>query len=376
MSVVLGRFPAAAAALPGGWCGPGEVPTDRPDVVAGNQVHVVYAYPAGAPDRFGEFVGRIVRDLAGVDEWWRSQDPFRTPRFDLAAFPGCDSEFGALDVSSVAITETDENVDTEVSGSASRIVYADFFRNGLDERRRSTSSTSTFRPSPACAVSPGAARCSSTSRASFVFLQVPPGCEIGGWGSGNGWPTRTAAHELLHALNDSFAPGTAPNACPDMGHVCDSQADVLSTGTVHPSSRLARGPRRRERLRLLRPPGTVVGRPRLRVADAPRDGAGVAHRVGGRQLRRGKVVVDPGGVVCADTCTRRFDAGAPPRVTVTPLGGSTLIRWEGACTGLEVPCSPTVGGADTHVTAVLGQAVIVAGTCTRPRRRPGRRRCV
>ena len=29
----------------------------------------------------------IVRDLAGVDTWWRSQDPLRTPRFDLADVP-------------------------------------------------------------------------------------------------------------------------------------------------------------------------------------------------------------------------------------------------------------------------------------------------
>ena len=77
-----------------------------------------------------------------------------------------------------------------------------------------------------------------TRRVSFVFLQGDPGCRVGGYGTGNGWPARTAAHELLHAMNDYFAPDTAPNACEDRGHVCDSAADILSTGTSHPSPRL------------------------------------------------------------------------------------------------------------------------------------------
>ncbi len=369
VSAALGSATAVAAPLPGGWCGPDEVSTDRPDVVAGNQVHVVYAYPAGAPDRFGEMVGRIVRDLAGVDEWWRSQDPFRTPRFDLAGFPGCDSEFGALDVSSVAITASEENEDTEVTevtGSASRVVYADLFGNGLDDL---TKKYLVYFDVPVesglCGLSGSSSKQGGAGRVSFVFLQVPPGCEIGGWGSGNGWPARTAAHELLHALNDSFAPGTAPNVCPDMGHVCDSQADVLSTGTVHPSSRLS---------------DAVLDVGNDDYYDHPggwwdiRDSAWLMHLETAPALLtvsvvdgwRGKVVVEPGGVVCTDTCTRRFDAGAAPQVTVTPLGGSTLLRWEGACTGLAVPCSPTVGGADTHVTAVLGEAVVVTGRARGP----------
>ena len=67
-------------------------------------MHVVYAYPTDAADRFGDMARTIVRDLAGVDTWWRSQDPLRTPRFDLAAFPDCTTEFGNVDVSSVPLT--------------------------------------------------------------------------------------------------------------------------------------------------------------------------------------------------------------------------------------------------------------------------------
>ena len=366
VSVTLGSTPAVAAPLPGGWCGPDEVSTDRPDFVAGNQVHVVYAYPAGAPDRFGEVVGRIVRDLAGVDEWWRGQDPFRTPRFDLAVFPGCDSEFGALDVSSVAIAESGGDVESEVAASASKAVYADLFANGLDD---ATKKYLVYFDVPGesglCGISGSNSRQGGAGRVSFVFLQAAPGCEVGGWGSGNGWPARTAVHELLHALNDPFAPGTAPNACPDMGHVCDSQADVLSTGTEHPSSRLS---------------DAVLDVGNDDYYDHPgpwwdiRDSAWLMHLESPPALLtvsvvdgwRGKVVVEPGGVVCTDTCTRRFDAGAAAQVTVAPLGGSTLVRWEGACTGLEMPCTPTVGGADAHVTAVLGQAMVVTGRARGP----------
>ena len=41
----------------------------------------------------------IARDLAAIDSWWIAQDPTRTLRWDLQAFPGCDSLFGGLDIS-------------------------------------------------------------------------------------------------------------------------------------------------------------------------------------------------------------------------------------------------------------------------------------
>src|SRR5947207_277825 len=103
--------PARSAPLPGAWCGTDETAADRPDLVAGKQVHVVYAYPSDSPDRFVEFAPKIARDLAGMDSWWRSQDPTRTPRLDLAAFPGCDSEFGALDISSVRLQADSASMD-------------------------------------------------------------------------------------------------------------------------------------------------------------------------------------------------------------------------------------------------------------------------
>ena len=56
-----------------------------------------------------------MRDLAIGDSWWQSQDPTRTPRFDVANFPGCSSQFGNVDISSVRLPGT--VADYEVLGT-------------------------------------------------------------------------------------------------------------------------------------------------------------------------------------------------------------------------------------------------------------------
>ena len=67
-------------------------------------MHVVYARPPGAPDRFAALAPRIVGDVVAFDAWWRREDPARAPRFDLFPLPlGCASPFGALDISAVQL---------------------------------------------------------------------------------------------------------------------------------------------------------------------------------------------------------------------------------------------------------------------------------
>lgn len=85
------------------WCGDGSASTDRPDTVGGPQVHVVYAVPSDQPNAFASRASAIVGDLAAVDRWWRREDSAHTLRFDLAAFAGCDSELGRLDLSEVRL---------------------------------------------------------------------------------------------------------------------------------------------------------------------------------------------------------------------------------------------------------------------------------
>src|SRR3954447_18566897 len=91
---------AHAATAPSHWCGSNEATSDRlPDMVASYQLHAIYAIPSDGTDRYAAEALPIVRDLAAIDSWWQGQDATRTLRWDLHAFPGCDSQFGALDIS-------------------------------------------------------------------------------------------------------------------------------------------------------------------------------------------------------------------------------------------------------------------------------------
>ena len=72
--------------------------------------------PPAPPDRFAEWAPRLVGDVAAIDAWWRSQDPTRTPRFDLHTF-GCDSAFGSLDLSRVPLSASI----TDVRGAYTRV---------------------------------------------------------------------------------------------------------------------------------------------------------------------------------------------------------------------------------------------------------------
>ncbi len=357
---------AGAAPLPGAWCGPDESSRDRPDLVAGKQIHVVYAYPTDGADRFGDMAGAIVRDLAGVDTWWRSQDALRTPRFDLAVFPGCDSEFGNLDVSSVPLTFDSGVYDPEGGNDLALRVGDDLTANGLSDTNKKYL---VYYDGPAgggvCGRSASSSLSGGPRRVSFVFLQGDPGCRIGGYGTGNGWPARTAAHELLHALNDYFAPDTAPNACEDRGHVCDSTADILSLGTSHPSPRLSDA--------IL-----DVGHDDYYDHSGSwwdiRDSGWLVHLESPPGLLTiaisgtgaGGVTAIPDGSLCTEACTKRYDGGTAVRLTAVEHAGYRLLAWGGACSGTSRSCETTVGSDGTAVTVTFGPAVTVTARTRGP----------
>jgi hypothetical protein len=147
--------------------------------------------------------------------------------------------------------------------------------------------------------------------------------------------------------------------------VCDSQADVLSTGTVHPSSRLSDAV-------------LDIGNDDYYGHGGAwwdiRDSAWLVHletppaslTVSVVNSAHGSVVVAPGGVVCKDSCTRRFDAGVTAQLDAVPTGGARLIRWEGACTGLAEVCTPVIAGTDVRATAVFAPAVVVTARVRGP----------
>ena len=57
-------------------------PTDRPDIVGGDQIHVIYVDAGDSPDRFSTVASAITTDLNAINTWWKRQDPTRAPRFD------------------------------------------------------------------------------------------------------------------------------------------------------------------------------------------------------------------------------------------------------------------------------------------------------
>src|SRR5689334_12590093 len=129
LAALVAAATATAAAPPTPWCGPGESSVDRPDAVPAFQIHVVYALPTDGDDRFAQLVSLIDTDEATIDLWWRGQDPTRTPRFDLAAFAGCASTFGRLDVSFVRLPGTAAAYGADQFHLLRRDLDADGFRD-------------------------------------------------------------------------------------------------------------------------------------------------------------------------------------------------------------------------------------------------------
>ena len=193
---------AHAAPLPASWCGPGESADDLPDVVAGAQIHAVYAYASDVPNRSDLWLPRIARDLAGVDSWWQTQDPTRTPRFDMANFAGCQSQFGQLDISTIGLKNPTSgyntsdvvalsgHVRTELFGTlGSPSTYGKAYLVYLDLPVALDGVCGSAFPRN---VHPG----SGTVRAAFLYVQPSAvGCDAsGGYGSGTGWPLRSGSH--------------------------------------------------------------------------------------------------------------------------------------------------------------------------------------
>jgi hypothetical protein len=76
------RHASASAA----WCGTASRQDATPNVVSGFPTHWIYATPSDDADGFTTYASVIQSDAESIDAWWRSQDPTRIPRNDLAQF--------------------------------------------------------------------------------------------------------------------------------------------------------------------------------------------------------------------------------------------------------------------------------------------------
>lgn len=209
----------ANASTPLPWCGTDVSAFDRaPDASPAFEIHVIYAYPADAPDRFAGWAPRIVGDMAAIDAWWRSQDPARAPRFDLHDF-GCASVAGSLDLSRVplptpvpdvrtAFTRIRQLLAAEFAFRQPEKVYLVYFDGPTGQSGRER----------ICGEA-------DEGRRGFSALAV---VYLDSCGSDERDDTRVivSAHELVHALgavDDRFA----PNGC-SQGHVCDAANDLMT----------------------------------------------------------------------------------------------------------------------------------------------------
>jgi hypothetical protein len=349
-ATVLARAQPASAATPITWCGTTPTDSERYPDVAGAQIHVFYVIPSDGVDRFGTLASPIASDLAAIDSWWRRQDPTRALRFDLYAFPGCTTELGRLDLTSVRLRRPAAAYDLPTIDQASDAIYADLRASPALPDPHKFKMYLVYYDGPArgltdaCAVS---FRGGETTIA-FMYLQPPEdGCPPIDPGAG-AYSAMVVAHELVHNLG--AVPRGAPHACPgNEGHICDDEADIIY--------------------------GTPIFKPLdERILDVRHDDY-YAHsgswfdlqdsmflfHVGAPQYEL-TVTSGAGGIVssnlpgiwCPGVCKIAYDAGTKVSLTARPEAGKALSAWSGDCRG-RIACVVTMDRARA-VTGTFGAA--------------------
>ena len=340
--------PASAAPQPLEWCGPGSA-TDLPDTVGGAQIHVVYARPADAADNFGRWVIPIARDLAAIDTWWQEQDPTRTLRFDFASFPGCDSAFGQLDISSVVLPHPSAHYEIEERDVIARV--ADDLQGSFPSPNKKYL-VYFDGPVASGAVCGRGVSGPSPGASAIVYLQSQAACSRAGGGigaRGGAFSAVLAAHELIHTLDDGAQGG--PHVCSGEGrHYCDDTNDILAPA-ASAASRLAAVvlDSGQDDYYGTGGPSDIRDSRFLARLDAPQFGLAVTVGAPG-----GRVTSDLPGVLCAAVCNLPWDAGSRVGLTAVPDPGYAFAGWDGACSGVVPYCALTLN-ADTAVAARFGQ---------------------
>ena len=345
------RVPARAAVE---WCGTGQpAAVDRKpdaDLSSPRQVHITYAIPADAADQSGTFGSRLATDAEAMDVWWRREDPARTLRFDLFAFPGCTAKFGRLDIGFVRLPRAgasylgDLGADRLLADlgqlanltNLKHLVYYDgppvFDDNVCGTAFVPRSATTNGGP----------------AGIAFVWVKSLCGGDIGA----GGLNAAVAVHELIHGLG-SLQGVNAPNECPspDDGHVCDSTTDVLypsaNSQTTISGQTLDTG----------RDDYYGHSLPGFDVQDSgwlthlPQQRLSVTIQSTG--TRTGIVrLVSPTSFECARSCTLDLDQGLTATLVAARRAGARFVRWTGGCTG-SGSCAVTLDSARS-VTAVFG----------------------
>lgn len=359
---------ALAAPSPTRWCGSDESAADRlPDAVASYQLHAVYAIPSDGTDRFASLALPIARDLAAIDSWWRQQDPARAPRWDLHAFPGCDTAFGGLDISFVRLPQPSS-------------AYADIAGGGYGTLRRDAGGALTdqykkyavYYDGP---VTAGAGICGvssfgpvDSSSLSFTYVNGDP--ERGRCGSlgAADYMAETMVHEIIHGLG--AVSDNAPHECSD-GHVCDADNDVMRPfGTSNSLTDYALDVGRDDYYGHSSAWWDVQDSPWLSRVDAPQFALSVTLAGSGQ----GQVASELPGIACPPACSIAWESGSVVRLNAEATADrSRFAGWSGSCSR-EV-CELTVDAAKSVTATFVEQrtlrvAVVRAGGAGRVSSRP------
>jgi Divergent InlB B-repeat domain len=345
--VYLGKSAAAqplVRARAGAWCGTDAPASDRtPDLATGQQVHVIYAFPSDGADRYASLAPLIAADLSAIDGWWRRQDPTRTIRFDLFAFPGCTPGLDQLDLSRVKLSQP-ASYYAGVSSRGGRLVgelnqrfaeptkkYLVYYDGVVDEPRLCGQST----------VAPNEG---GRYAYSLVYSQA---CHAD---VGTGVVTASVvAHELGHNLG-AVPPGGPPHACEgDTAHICDDENDLMFPYT---------------RGQGLSAVSLDAGHDDYYAHSGAwwdlQDSAWLAHigsqfaltvTVGGSG--KGTVSSASPGISCPASCSATFDPGTQVELSATPGDHTRFVGWSGGCTA--DPCVVTMSSAQTVVAKFVAQ---------------------
>lgn len=306
--------PGVAEAAP--WCGTA-ANADRPTIAPGYPVRVLYLFPSDGADRTGELAPRIWADIEEIDAWWRAHDPTRTVHFDLTPF-SCGPQLDLIARRATLAT-------SQLMPAATRFTQ---IRDELYQRGRLDSQYSKYLvyfdgpvENPNVCGEGGAAGPGGTGLA-VVYVQACPGVSS----------AQIAAHELVHALGALFRV-SAPNACPgDVGHVCDSETDILfPRAQMLPLSSFVLDAGQNDYYGHASPWFDVQDSLWLRRLDASTDFAVVVRG-------RGSVRSDVPGLLCAVSCTTTWNPDMALRLVAEPAAGMRFVRWTGDCTGQTPRC--------------------------------------
>lgn len=351
VEAVLYRTPVSAGPVAAvtRWCGTTPSAQDRlPEAIAGSQVHVVYAFPSDAADATAARAEAIVTDLSVGDGWWRGQDSTRTPRLDLFAFPGCDSELGQLDLSSVRLPQAAAAYTIDASAAIDRLA--------VDLQLDDSKKFLVYYDGPVannrvCGISYSQARATGRTGIAVVFIGSLCGADLG---QGQ-LAADTAIHELTH--NFGAVPFGAPNTCAqNRGHVCDSQADLMFP-FVQPLLQSTLDVNRDDYYGHAGTQWDVQDSPFLRRLDVPQVPLAVAVEGGG------SVASDLPGLDCPPGCSIGWEQGTVVTLDAAPDVGARFAGWSGSCSGLGA-CTVTMDAAKT-VTARFVSTVSLRVVVTR-----------